>query len=196
MKTLDGEDMTVAAATHPIGTALRIAPGFTASTRDDAGIEVTLDVHYDADEGRYRVLTAVISTATRSEADVSPQTLRQIAIPAIVQAAAAQAVAVTFDDPDDPAARWRTVAELAGAQGRILPDWLAEKAAQGGNTELRMDIIAILYGVSALAGNPPVKTVQVELDVPHRTAADWIARARRAGRLAGVNYSVGRQADG
>lgn len=31
---------------------------------------------------------------------------------------------------------------------------------------------------------------------PYRTAQDWITRARAAGRLDGMNYAVGRQADG
>lgn len=49
---------------------------------------------------------------------------------------------------------------------------------------------------AALAGLPPVKAVQVELGVPHRTAADWIYKARAAGRLEGMSYTPGRQADG
>jgi hypothetical protein len=60
----------------------------------------------------------------------------------------------------------------------------------------RMDVIEILYGAAALSGLPPVKAVQVELNVPHRTASDWIKKARDAGRLKGMSYSVGRQADG
>ena len=60
----------------------------------------------------------------------------------------------------------------------------------------RMDVIEILYGTAALAGMPPVKAVQAELGVPHRTASDWIKKARTAGRLEGMSYIVGRQADG
>ena len=59
-----------------------------------------------------------------------------------------------------------------------------------------MDVIEILYGTSALAGLPPVKAIQTELGVPHRTASDWIKKARVAGRLNGMTYIVGRQADG
>lgn len=59
-----------------------------------------------------------------------------------------------------------------------------------------MDVIEILYGTAALAGMPPVKVVQAELGVPHRTASDWIKKARTAGRLEGMSYIVGRQADG
>ena len=51
-------------------------------------------------------------------------------------------------------------------------------------------------GTAALAGLPPLKAVSVELDVPHRTAGDWIRHARKAGQLEGMNYNVGRQADG
>jgi len=32
--------------------------------------------------------------------------------------------------------------------------------------------------------------------VPHRTASDWVKKARAAGRLEGMSYIVGRQADG
>lgn len=44
VKTMDGKKMTPQAATEPVGSALRIAPGFTATmVDDDAGIETTLE---------------------------------------------------------------------------------------------------------------------------------------------------------
>lgn len=192
MKTPDGEPMSGTAATHPIGTALRIAPGFVATSRDDTGLETTLDVHYDPEQGRYRIRTAV-SSSTRNDTDVSSVTLRQIPVPAILEAGARESVSVTFDDPDDPAARWHTIAELLRNEGRILPPALAAQVAGGGNTDQRMDIITILYTAAALAGTPPVRTIQQELDVPYRTAEDWISRARRAGRLGGITYLTDRQ---
>ena len=54
----------------------------------------------------------------------------------------------------------------------------------------------LLYGIAALSGNPPVQAIQQELGIPHRTASDWTKKARAEGRLAGMSYIVGRQADG
>ena len=45
----------------------------------------------------------------------------------------------------------------------------------------RWDVIEILYGTAALADLPPVKLIALELDVPERTASDWIQKARGAG---------------
>lgn len=57
-------------------------------------------------------------------------------------------------------------------------------------------VTSVLPRSMVAARLPPVKAVQRELEVPHRTASDWIMRARKDGRLEGMNYAVGRQAEG
>lgn len=128
--------------------------------------------------------------------EVNNRTLREVPIQAVMQAAAPQCIALTLDAEDDAAATWLTAAELSSTEGRIIPTWLAADVAKRGSKQERMEVIEILYGTAALAGLPPVKAVQTELDVPHRTASDWIKKARAAGRLDGMTYIVGRQADG
>jgi transposase len=59
-----------------------------------------------------------------------------------------------------------------------------------------MDLVELIYSAAALSGQPPTKAVQAELNVPYRTAADWISKARTTGRLEGMSYIAGRQADG
>lgn len=196
MRTLSGEPMSPHEATTPIGSALRIAPSFIATTTDEvSGIETAAEAHYDAAEGRYLV-AKVTNRAVRTGIDVNNLALRQVPIQAIVQAAAPQCIALTLDDESDPAATWTTVAALSASTGRIIPEWLAADVVARGSKVARMDVIEILYGTAALAGMPPVKAVQSELGVPHRTASDWIKKARAAGRLEGMSYIVGRQADG
>lgn len=183
-------------ATTPIGSALRIAPSFIATTTDEvSGIETAAEAHYDAAEGRYLV-TKVTNRAVRTGIDVNNLALRQVPIQAIVQAAAPQCIALTLEDESDPAATWTTAAALSASAGRIIPEWLAADVVARGSKVARMDVIEILYGTAALSGMPPVKAVQSELGVPHRTASDWIKKARAAGRLEGMSYIVGRQADG
>ena len=196
VRTPDGKPMTAEEATLPIGSALRIAPAFHASATDDtAGIATTLHARYEASEGRY-VVGQVTNRALRSDVEVNNLALRQVPIQGIMQAAAPQCIALTLDADTDPTATWITAAELSSTAGRIIPEWLAQDVVKRANKDARMDVIEILYGTAALAGLPPVKAVQHELDVPHRTASDWIRRAREAGRLEGMNYIVGRQADG
>ena len=188
--------MSWRAATHPIGSALRIAPEFSASATDEAsGIETTLRARYEASEGRY-VIGEVTNRAIRAGIEVNNLALRQVPIQGIMQAAAPQCIALTLDAEDDPRAAWTTAADLSSTAGRIIPEWLAADVVKRGSKAERMDVIEILYGTAALAGLPPVKAVQNELDVPHRTASDWIKKARAAGRLDGMTYIVGRQADG
>ncbi|WP_251454197.1 hypothetical protein [Microbacterium sp. Marseille-Q6648] len=196
VRTPDGKPMSWQDATLPVGSALRIAPAFTATTTDeDAGLETTIHAHYDAGEGRYLV-GEVRNRATRTDVEVNNRTLRDVPIQSIMQTAAPQCIALTLDAEDDPNASWTTAAELSSTEGRIIPAWLAAEVVKRGSKAERMDTIEILYGTAALAGLPPVKAVQTELDVPHRTASDWIKKARAAGRLEGMTYIVGRQADG
>lgn len=187
MKTIDGKKMSQKAATVPVGSALRIAPGFTATTTDDAaGIETTLEAIYDADEGRYIVTTIVSHGIRRGFDEVA---LRHTAPQAILQAAIPHCVSVKLEEG------WVTVAELTTAEGRIIPPWLAAEVVKRGSKQDRMEVIQIVYGAAALAGLPPTKAIQYELGVPHRTASDWIGKARTNGYLKGMTYNVGRQAD-
>ncbi|GAA5096239.1 hypothetical protein GCM10025760_29490 [Microbacterium yannicii] len=188
--TLEGKKMTARGTTVPIGSGLRIAPGFVASAVDEeSGIETALEAHYRRDEGRY-IVTTVVNRAVRDEFD--SEALRRLSSSAILQAAIPECIAIDVFDND----RWTTVANISAVEGRLIPEWMAKEVIKRGQTEARMDVIEILYGASALAGLPPVKAVQRELNVPHRTASDWIMKARKAGRLEGMNYAVGRQAEG
>lgn len=192
MNNLDGKPMTWRSATQPVGSALRIAPAFVASTVDhDTGVETTIEARYSADEGRY-IVTTIINRATRPDFD--QQALRRTASVAILQAAIPHCIAVRLADDAD--AHWTTIADLTSSEGRIIPPWMAATAVKRGMKSERMEVIEIIYGAAALSGTPPVRAVQVELDIPHRTASDWIKKARDAGRLDGMTYNVGRQADG
>ncbi len=63
-----------------------------------------------------------------------------------------------------------------------------------GMKDERWEVIEILYGTAALADPPPVKLIALELDVPERTASDWVQKARAAGWLVGMTSNVGRPA--
>jgi len=192
VNNLDGKTMTWHSATQPVGSALRIAPAFVASTTDETtGVETTIEAHYNAGEGRY-IVTAIINRAVRDDFD--QQALRRTASVAILQAAIPHCIAVRLTD--EPGDTWTSIADLTSAEGRIIPPWMAAAAVKRGMKDERMEVIEILYGAAALSGTPPVRAVQVELDIPHRTASDWIKKARDAGRLEGMTYNVGRQADG
>lgn len=192
MTNPDGTPMTPQNATQPVGSALRIAPEFVATARDDdTGVETTIEAQYDPGEGRY-IVTTILNRAYRAEFD--HHALRRTAAQALVQAAVPHCVTVQL--ADDPSANWVSIADLASTEGRIIPPWMAAAATRRGAKDDRMEVIEILYGAAALAGSPPVRAVQHELGVPHRTASDWIKTARHHGRLEGMNYHVGRQADG
>lgn len=186
--TTEGTPMTADAATEPVGSALRIAPAFVATTtNDETGIETTLEAQYSPDEGRY-IVTTIVSRAVRPDFD--QRALRHTAAQSIVQAAVPHCIALRLDAGEE--SEWTTVADLTTGEGRIIPQWMASAVVKRGMKDERMEVVEILYGAAALADLPPTKAVQVELDVPHRTASDWIAKARAAGRLKGMNYTQGR----
>lgn len=196
VKTPDGRLMDEQAATTAIGTALRIAPGFVATALDEnSGIETTIDAYYSAEQGRYLV-SSVLTRAATPGIELSRTTLNQLTIQQILQAATPHCIALTLDDIDDPHARWLTLAELTRTEGRIVPLWMVEEVTRRGWSPERLVVIQLLFGAAALSGQPPVKTIQVELGIPHRTASDWVKHARAGGHLAGMSYIVGRQADG
>lgn len=184
--------MTSNDATEAVGSALRIAPGFVATAvDDDAGIETTIEAHYLAERGRY-VPTTIVNRAISPEFD--EDRLKRAATQAILQAAIPQCVALQLDD--DPDAKWTTVADLTTNEGRLIPPWLAQAVVKRGIKDERWAVIEVLYGAAALADLPPVKLIALELDVPERTASDWIQKARAAGGLVGMTSNVGRPASG
>ncbi|MGC5224202.1 hypothetical protein ACPW96_16665 [Micromonospora sp. DT81.3] len=190
VKTTDGQPMSGLAITQPVGTALRIAPGFIATAQDDdTHVETTIEAHFNPQRGRY-VVTTIVNRAISDEFD--EVRLRHTAPQAILQAAVPHCIAVQLDDGPD--ATWLTIADLTTTEGRIIPPWMAQAVVKRGSKDERWDVIEILYGTSALSDLPPVKVIALELDVPERTATDWIRRARNAGRLVGITSNVGRRA--
>lgn len=191
VKTLDGKTMSAQSATVPVGTALRIAPAFVATAADDtSGVETTIEAHYVAARGRY-VITTILNRAVAEE--FSEERLKHTAPQAILQVAIPHCIALLLDD--SPGAAWTTVADLTNSDGRIIPPWLAQAVVKRGMRDERWEVIEILYGTAALADLPPVKLISLELDVPERTASDWIQKARAAGRLVGMTSNVGRPAN-
>ncbi|GAB2850303.1 hypothetical protein ACFQ0P_07365 [Microbacterium insulae] len=194
VKTLDGNPMTAAAAVQPLGSGLRIAPGFAATTTDETtGLATRIEAKYIRTTGRY-IVTAVAVESTTDAVEVNANTLRQVTVQAIVQAAAPHCIALTLDDSPD--ATWLSVSELSSRDGRLIPEWLAADVVKRGSSEARLDVIQILYGVAALSGQAPLRMIMDELGVPHRTASDWTQKARAAGRLDGMSAAAGRKADG
>lgn len=191
MKTLDGKKMSRRYATEPVGSVLRIAPAFVVTYVDDeAGVETAIEVRYVRARGEY-VITAIANRAIRD--DFADEALRRTFPLAILQAAIPHCISLRLDSGAKE--RWVTLAELTTAEGRIIPEWMARAVVKRGMKDERMEVIELLYGAAALSKKHPTKAVQVELDVPHRTASDWIGKARAAGRLEGMSYTPGRQAD-
>ena len=192
VRTLEGAPVTWRDATLAIGSALRIVPAFRATIEEgDVAYDTTVQARYDGELGRYRV-TSVNVVIAEPGGEINGSALRRVRVQEIVQAATPSCIAISLDDGNDPT----TVSELTTAEGRLVPEWMAEQARQRANKEARMDLVELIYSAAALSGQPPTKAVQAELGVPYRTAADWISKARSAGRLEGMSYLAGRQADG
>lgn len=190
--TVEDTPMTLDAMTERIGDSLRIAPAFVASmVNTEVGVETTLEARYRRDKGRFVVFT-VVNRAIDDEFD--PEALRRATASPILRAAIPQCMAIDLERQFSDS-QWVTVSDLAQREGRLLPDFVTREAVKRGAKQARMEAIQIVYGVNALAGLAPVKAVQDEFGVPHRTASDWIATARKGGWLEGMTYAVGRQAD-
>ncbi|NYE18059.1 hypothetical protein [Microbacterium immunditiarum] len=192
--TSDGSAVAPAHATLSVGSSLRIVPAFVALSVDaDLGVQTTVEAQYKATEGRY-VIKRVSVRAVRDDVEVNYPTVSKVRLQGVVQDAAPRCIFLTLDDEADPLADWVSVADLTTAKGRILPPAIAAEVVRRGGSEVRMEVVELLYGAAALAGLPPARLLQTELGIPHRTASAWIIEARNAGRLVGMNYNAGRQA--
>lgn len=190
MRTPDGQRMTWKHATLPLGTALRIAPAFTATaTADDIQVQTTVEAVYSADAGRY-LIEATRHRIAGAATEITPSVLRQVRLGELLSSSVPYCVAVEFEG------RQRTVHDLLAAGGRIVPTSLAAVAVAAGPTADTLGLVQLIYGVSALAALPPMRAVASELGIPTRTATHWIGKARAGGLLDGITYTVGRQPDG
>jgi hypothetical protein len=188
VRTPDGQRMTWKHATVPLGSALRIAPAFTATaTADDTKVRNTIEAVYSSDAGRYQI----VATAHRAtEGEITPTVLRQIRLGELLTAAVPHCVAVEFEG------KQRSVTELLAAEGRLVPKPIAAIAVAAGPTEDTLGLVQLIYSVAALAAQPPMRAVATELGIPERTATHWITKARKTSLLDGITYAVGRQPDG
>jgi hypothetical protein len=191
VRTPEGKRVTATQATHALGSALRIVPAFTATaTAEDISIETTIDASYSTPAGRYRI-TRTAHRAVGTTDEITPTVLRQVRLGEILSAAVPHCVAVV----DDQIGRG-TVHDLISSGKRLLPEWMSAAASKAGPTADTLEIVQVIYGVAALAGQPPMRAVANELGIPERTATHWITKARAAGLLDGITYAVGRQPDG
>jgi hypothetical protein len=190
VRTPDGQRMTWKHATLPLGTALRIAPAFQATaTADDIPVQTTIEAIYSPHAGRYRIVSTA-HRATTETAEITPTVLRQVRLGELLSAAVPYCVTVDFEG------KQRTVHDLLATDGRVVPKSLATLAVAAGPTADTLGLVHLIYGVAALAALPPMRAVATELGIPERTATHWITKARRAGLLDGITYTVGRQPDG
>ncbi|MFE1664564.1 hypothetical protein [Microbacterium sp. P02] len=192
VRTLTGSKIRTRDATLPIGTGLRIVPKFraTATEQPDVPFDTSIEVHYSPSDGRYVIAEATFRA--RPGEEVNAVRLRLARTADVLKASAPECI--TFDALDD--GHWVKASEFALSADRILPPFIVAQLRQRKNTEARMDAVEIVYGVAALSGLPPTQAVQNEMGIPHRTAADWISKARDAGRLEGMAYVAGRRVDG
>jgi len=197
VRTPDGQRMASKYATLPLGSALRIAPAFVATAvASDIGVETTIHASYSSEAGRYRI-TGTAHRAAEGTEEISPTVLRQVRLGELLSAAVPYCVVVDYEDALLKDVQKRgTVQELLADGGRIVPAKLASIAAKAGPTADTLELVQLIYGVSALAAQPPMRAVASALGIPERTATHWITKARKAGLLEGITYAVGRQPDG
>jgi hypothetical protein len=190
VRTLDGQRMASKHATLPLGSALRIAPAFSATAlADDISVETTIEASYAPDAGRYLV-TATAHRAFGPTLEITPSVLRQVRLGEVLSSAVPYCVVVELEGKPV------TVHDLTASDGRVLPAWMSAESAKAGPTPDTLELVQLVYGVAALAAQPPMRAVATEFGIPERTATHWITKARHAGLLDGITYAVGRQPDG
>ena len=182
--------MTWKHATLPLGSALRIAPAFRATAlAEDISVETTIEAHYAPEAGGYRV-TATAHRAVGSTLEITPSVLRQVRLGEVLSSAVPYCVVVELEGKPV------TVHDLTASEGRVIPAWMSAETAKAGPTPDTLELVQLVYGVAALAAQPPMRAVATEFGIPERTATHWITKARRVGLLDGISYAVGRQPDG
>ncbi|KRB36131.1 hypothetical protein ASD93_08445 [Microbacterium sp. Root180] len=192
MRSLTGAKVTVRHATRPIGTGLRIVPEFRAMATDQPDVPFDTAIHARFDERAGRYVIAEATYTAREGAEINAVTLRKARTADVLKAAAPECITLNLMD----GGKWIKASELTTSRERVLPWFIVDMVRQRKNTERRMEAVEIVYGVAALSNQPPTQAVQREFGIPHRTAADWISKAREAGHLEGMSYIAGRRVDG
>src|SRR4051794_14045192 len=96
--TLEGTPVASQDATQPVGSALRIAPAFIATTVDaDLGVSTAVTARYVPSEGRY-VIKGVTNIAIGDDVELNYPTVAKVGMQAIVQSAAPRCIFLTLDD--------------------------------------------------------------------------------------------------
>lgn len=194
VRTPDGRKVGKRHATLPIGTAFRIVPAFVATTTDGT-LQIRLDVAYQRDAGRYLV-TGIATHTTEDGGEITNQVLRTVRVAEILYTAAARCIVIDTELVDGGRTVRFTSDQLSTEEDRMLPPKLVAPIVKEGPRGPGLELVQLVFGVNALTGRAPTAAVARELDLKHRAAVRWVARARAAGLLDGIKYSVGRQANG
>ena len=130
-----------------------------------------IDAEYRDVSGRYEV--AAVTVSRRSDGEVTGLALRQVPVAALLRQGV---VDVLF--PGDPA-RYEPAPNVLAAQGP---------------TDDTLRMVARVYRLATLLGDPPAQRVAEALAVSRSTASNWAIRARDRGLLTLQDPRGGRRA--
>ncbi len=161
---------------EPAGPTIDIGDGWKVPSRltvavDHGEFAVRIEADYRDASGRYEV--AAVTVSRLGDGEVTGLALRQVPVAGILRQGV---VAVVF--ADDPA-RFEPSPRALGAQGP---------------TDETLRLVARVYRLATLLGDPPAQRVAEALGVSRSTASNWAIRARDRGLLTVQDPRGGRRA--
>ncbi|QLD11369.1 hypothetical protein [Microbacterium oleivorans] len=168
----EGEPITVAPGLRVFPVVRgrwRLGPDTVSALAEGQVIEANVSIEYSANAGRYR-LTALDLRAPLDGPEITGALLRTVRVQEVVRATALSAM-----EPAERMVRSDAVDALSAArEASPISDFAVPDAVSLLN-------IAMLYRSAEIASDNPGQAVAEFFGMQRRTAANWIARARRAG---------------
>lgn len=170
-----------------------VVPMLTVEVQEDSwDYIVTARLQYSLSEGRYLATSVEVSTSMlvhlnddktprkNRVIEVTSVLLRKVRIAEIVRLGASGGIFTQMNRDEPPVSQldwYGTVGEIRW--GSPFSDLIREM----GPVESNLHNVGVSYTLAKMSGDAPAKAVERQFGLPSRTAADWIARAKAAGKI-------------
>lgn len=158
----------------------------------------SVEVHLELSPSQQRYLNVGVNVAISREVmsletlphehpvqEVTGVLLRTIRVAEIARLGALGGIFVMLDPNEPPASLLQWLGPQPKYDGVV-----GEIMRSQGPTRANLELVALHYYAAQMAGVPPAKTVESTFDLPSRTAAYWIAKAKSEGLLDPLEFKT------
>jgi hypothetical protein len=148
----------------------------TIVSREFGDFETVVHVVYDDDSKRY-LAESLTARRAGSPGEITATELRKIRVEELMRAAIPSTL--MFEYEEDEFGGHSGVKNVMG----LVPSYVLEEIHKTGLSDNSLMWASRIYSISRAFRLPPTKSVSEILEIPIRTASNWIARAKSQGLI-------------